>query len=59
MDEPREGLKVHLKNVNGVELFIENFEGELNTEIIRHGMYQYDVVDDEGEILQKGTLLIY
>ena len=59
LNNAQEGLKVRLRNVNGVKLSIEDFNGELNTEAIRHGMYQYDVMNDKGAVLQKGTLLIY
>ena len=59
MDSDDSKLKVFLRNTNGTKVSIGQFSGELNVETLRNGLYQYDVVEEGGDIIQQGTILIY
>ena len=59
MEAENSKMKVFLQNTNGAKLSIGQFSGELNVESLKTGLYQYDIIEEGGDIVQQGTILIY
>ncbi|MEJ2005226.1 MAG: PKD domain-containing protein, partial [Cyclobacteriaceae bacterium] len=57
ISDTAENMQVQLMNITGVTLKVSEFSGELNTSALSGGMYIYQVMDEEGFVIQKGRII--